>query len=111
MPFQVQDKCYPDGASALAAVAEQYPTLPDSTGAVWYVRDLSIDANGLVLGNLYKSTSWTSTPIMNLTLQPCTIDSAARIFDKYSMQDIAFAVSLVIVLLIGFINGRHTRIF
>jgi hypothetical protein len=107
MPFQVKDICYPDAPSALDAWKQQFPTPPDSTGAMWYPNVVAINATtGVITGTLKKSTATTTTAITGVTLPACNVQAASQVFDKYPVQDILFAAVLCAVFLLGFNSGR-----
>lgn len=104
--FQVQDTCYPDAASALEGWKAQFPTPPDSTGAMWYWNAATINATtGAITGTLKKSTATTTTNITGITLKPCEIQVATNVFDKMPVQDVVFVAALILALILGFGQG------
>ncbi|MEQ1525705.1 MAG: hypothetical protein ABL911_03035 [Gallionella sp.] len=111
MGFQFGEKCYPDAVTALNGWLEQFPTKPDSTGAMWYVNAATQTSTATfmtITGTLKKSTgvATATTAITGVRLPVCTQDVVNRVLDKYPVQDINFAIALTIVVFIGFVSGR-----
>jgi hypothetical protein len=109
MGYQVGRTCFLNAADAVDGWKAQFPTAPDSNGAMWYVNASAFTSTAsavTITGTLKKSTSTTTTTITGVVLPNCTADKATYILDKYPIQDIFFAGAMAIALILGFISGR-----
>lgn len=107
--FQVKDTCYPDHLTALDSWASQFPTEPDSNGVMWFLSSATIDpVTGNIVGGLRNSADNKIKAITGITLAPCNAQSAARVFDKFSMQDMVLPMALVVVFVMGFGQGKSS---
>lgn len=106
--FQVKGACYPDHLTALDAWSSQFPTEPDSNGVMWFLNTATVDPfTGNIVGSLRNSAD-AKLKNVALTLAPCNAQSAARVFDKFAIQDMVLPMALVVVFVMGFGQGKSS---
>lgn len=114
MGYQVGTKCFLNAADAVDGWKAQFPTSPDSTGAMWFVNASAFTSTAsavTITGTLKKSTATTTTAITGVSLPNCTVDTAGWLLDKYPIQDIEFAAAMAVAVILGFISGRTVRLW